>query len=122
MELVTVVPVIVAVLELLLKVAVTIALWLLAKVAAAMALKVAVAVPAAAVTDAGTVSSVLLLDSVTLDPPAGALWVRVTAHVPTPPGLRLAGLQASVETRTGAWSVIVEVFELPPKVAVMIAA
>jgi hypothetical protein len=46
---------------------------LLAIVAAAVALNVAVVAPAATVTDAGTVSKVLLLPSVTLDPPAGAV-------------------------------------------------
>src|SRR5580704_5506193 len=49
----------VAVFELVLRVAVTVALWLVAIEAAAVALKVAVVAPAAIVTDAGTVSEAL---------------------------------------------------------------
>src|SRR5580704_3725098 len=70
--------------------------------AAAVALKVAVVAPAATVTDAGAVSSALLLASVTLDPPVGAVWVRVTVQVLTALGPRLVGLQAKVEIRPGA--------------------
>jgi len=51
--------------------------------AAAVTLNVAVVAPAATVTDAGTVSEALLLASVTLDPPVGAVWVSVTMHVLT---------------------------------------
>ena len=40
--------------------------------AAAVALKLALAAPAATVTEAGTVSDVLLLASVTVEPPARA--------------------------------------------------
>ena len=72
------------------------------KVAAAVALKVVVPAPAAIVTDAGTASRVLLLFSVTVDPPVGAAAFKVTVHLLTPPGLRLEGLHVSVETRTGA--------------------
>ena len=67
-----------------------------------MALKVAVVAPAATVTEAGTVSRVLLLASVTLDPPVGAIWVRVTVQVLTALCPRLAGLHATPETSTGA--------------------
>ena len=56
---------------------------MLAMVAAAVALKVAVVAPADTVTEAGTVSRALLLASVTLEPPAGAVWVRVTVQVLT---------------------------------------
>ena len=94
---------------------------MLVKAALALALKVALVAPAGTVTDAGTVSKVLLLARVTLDPPVGALWASVTVQVLTPPGLRLVGLQASAETRTGAIRLIVEIFELLPKVAVTIA-
>jgi hypothetical protein len=45
---------------------------LLAIEAAVVALKVALVDPAPTVTDAGTVSEVLLLASVTAEPPAGA--------------------------------------------------
>lgn len=91
--------------------------------AAAVALKVAVAAPAATVTDAGTVSEVLLLASATLDPPVGAVWVRVTVQVPIALWLRLVGLHVTSETRTdpGANRLIVEVCELLPRIAVMVA-
>ena len=85
-----------------------------------MTLKLAVVAPDASLTDAGTVSTVLLLSSVTVDPPAGALSASVTLHVPVEPGLRLMG-QVSAETRTGAARIIVEVFELLPSVAVTVA-
>ena len=94
---------------------------MLAMVAAAVALKVAVVAPAVTVTEAGTVSSALLLVSVTLDPPVGAVWVRVTVQVLTALCPRLVGLQARVETSTGASRLIVAVFELLPRVAVTVA-
>jgi hypothetical protein len=58
---------------------------LLAIKAAAIALKVATTAPAATVIAAGTVSELLLLASVTADPPAGAVWVSVTVHALTAP-------------------------------------
>jgi hypothetical protein len=94
---------------------------LLAIEAAAVALNVAVVAPAATVNDDGKVSRMLLLASVTLDPPAGAVWVSVTVHVPTALCPRLVGLQATPETTTGANRLIVAVCELLPRVAVMIA-
>jgi hypothetical protein len=94
---------------------------LLAIEAAAVALNVAVVAPDATVTDAGTVSEVLLLASVTLEPPAGALWVSVTVQVLTALCPRLVGLQARVETSTGASRLIVAVWELVPRVAVTVA-
>lgn len=45
---------------------------MVAMLADAVALNVAVVAPAATVTDAGTVSRVLLLASVTAEPPTGA--------------------------------------------------
>ena len=94
---------------------------MLAMVAAAVALKAAVVAPAAAVTDAGTVSDVLLLASVTVEPPAGAAWVRVTVQVLTALWLRLTGLHARVETSTGASRLMVAICELLPRVAVTVA-
>ena len=88
--------------------------------AAVVALNVAVVAPAATVTDAGTVSEVLLLVSATLDPPAGAVWVSVTVHVPAALCPRLAG-HASVDTSTGATRLTVAVCELLPRVAVTAA-
>jgi hypothetical protein len=89
--------------------------------AAAVALKVAVVAPATTVTDAGRVSDVLLLANATLDPPVGAVWVRVTVQVLTALCPRLVGLQDTPETRTGARRLIVAVCELLPKVAVTVA-
>jgi hypothetical protein len=94
---------------------------LLAITAAAVALKVALVDPAATVTDAGTVSEVLLLASVTLDPPAGAFWVSVTVQVLTALCPRVVGLHAMPETSTGAVRLIVDVCELLPRVAVTVA-
>jgi hypothetical protein len=91
--------------------------------AAAVALKVAVVAPAATVTDAGTVSEVLLLASITLEPPVGAVWVSVTVQVLTALGLRLVGPQARPDTRIaeGANRLMVTVCELAPRVAVTVA-
>ena len=94
---------------------------LLAMEAAAVALKVAVVAPAATVTEAGTVSRVLLLASVTVAPPARAVWVNVIVQVLTALWPRVAGLQATVETRTGANRLTVAVCELLPRDAVTVA-
>jgi hypothetical protein len=67
-----------------------------------VALKLAVVAAAATVTDAGTVREVLLLDSVTAAPPAGATLVRVTVQALVALGPKLVGLQASDDTSTGA--------------------
>ena len=94
---------------------------MLAIEAAVVALKVALVDPAPTVTDAGTVSEVLLLASVTLDPPAGAAWVRVTVQVLTALCPRLVGVQPNVETTTGATRLIEAVWELVPSEAVTVA-
>ena len=94
---------------------------MLAIEAAAVALNVAVVVPVATVTDAGMVSEALLLARVTLDPPVGADWVTVTVQVLTALCPRLVGLQARVETSTGASRLMAAVWELLPKVAVTVA-
>ena len=75
-------------------------------VAAAVALKVPVVAAAATVTDAGVVSSGLLLDTETAVPPAGATLVRVTVQPLIAPEARLEGLQPS-EDKPGGVSVIV---------------
>ena len=67
-----------------------------------MAVKVAVVAAAATVTDAGTVSSALLLDSDTEEPPVGAALVKVTVQLLAALEFRLVGLQLSVDTSTGA--------------------
>jgi hypothetical protein len=81
-------------------------------IAAVVALKVAVDAAAATVTEAGTVSVALVFVSVTLAPPAGAAFDRVTVHVLEAFGPRLVGLQASDDTSTGAISVMVALAEL----------
>jgi hypothetical protein len=94
---------------------------LLAIVVAAVALNVAVVDPAATVTEVGTVSAALLLESVTADPPAGAACVKVTVQLLTALCPRLVGLQATPDTKTGATRPIIAVCELPPSVAVTVA-
>lgn len=58
--------------------------------------------PAATVIEAGTVSTRLVLESVTIAPPLGAALVKVTVQVLKESGPRLVGLQASEDTSTGA--------------------
>ena len=69
-------------------------------IATVVALKVADMAVAATVTDAGTVSVALVLVRVTIAPPVGAAWVKVTMQVLEAFGPRLVGLQASEETST----------------------
>ena len=106
--------------ELLLYVAVTVALWLLAMVLV-VALKVPVVAPAATVIDAGTVSTVLLLVSVTAAPPVGAACVNVTVQVLDAFCPKLVGLHASDDTVTGATRLTVALAELLLYVAVTVA-
>ena len=87
--------------------------------AAAVALKAAVVAPAATVADTGTVSEALLLESVTLDPPA--VGVKVTVHALAAPCPRLVGLHTTPDTSSGATRLIATVFELVPTVAVTVA-
>ncbi len=111
---------IVALAELLLYVAVTVALWLL-PIVVVVALNVAVVAAAATVTDVGTVRVALLFVSATTAPPAGAGCVRVTVQVLEAFCPRLAGLQPSDDTNTGANRLIVAFAELLLYVAVTIA-
>ena len=87
---------------------------------AAVAVNVAdVALPAT-LTEAGTGSAVELLDAkVTVLPPAGAPWFKVTVHVVVAPDATLAGAHASVDTaRLGATVTVAVV--LPPRLAVIV--
>jgi hypothetical protein len=68
--------------------------------AVVVALKVPVVAAAATVIDAGTLSVLFVLVSVTLAPPAGAALVSVTVQVLDAFGPRLVGLQATDETST----------------------
>ena len=71
------------------------ALALLPKAALVM-LKVAVVAAGHITTDAGTVSTELLLARVTEAPPLGAGWGKITAQVAEACGPRMEGLQTSV--------------------------
>jgi hypothetical protein len=97
-----------------------VALWSVA-IVVVVAVKVAVVAAAATVTEAGTVSAGLLLESATEAPPAGAALVRVTVQVEDEFWLRLVGLHVTEETSTGATRLIVAVAEVVPRVAVRVA-
>ena len=79
---------------------------------AVVALNVVEVAAAATVTDAGTASVELVLVRVTVAPPLGAGWVRVTVQVLEELGPRLAGLHASEETSTDATRLTVVLAEL----------
>ena len=91
--------------------AVTVALELLL-IAAVVTLKVVDVVATATITEAGTVNVALEFERVTLAPPAGADWVRVTVQVLEELAPMLAGLQASDETSTDAARFTVVLAEL----------
>jgi hypothetical protein len=84
----------VALAEVPLYVAVTVALWSLA-IVPAVALKVADREPAATVTDAGTVNAALLSEIAIAAPPAGAAFESVTVQTELAPEVRLAGLHCT---------------------------
>ena len=77
-----------------------------------VALNVPVVAAAATVIDAGTLSVLFVLVSVTLAPPAGAALLSVTVQVLEAFGPRLVGLQATDETSTEATRVTVVFAEL----------
>ena len=89
-----------------------VAVWLLMTVPA-VAVNVLAVAPAATVTEPGTVSTALLLDSETAAPPIGAAPDNVTVHVEVPPLPRLVGAHASELTVIpGGFSETVAVCEL----------
>jgi hypothetical protein len=90
---------------------VTVALALLL-MAAVVTVKFADVAAAATVTEAGTVSFALEFERVTLAPPAGAGWVRVTVQVLEEFCPRLLGLQAKDDTSTVAARFTVVLAEL----------
>jgi len=65
------------------------------------ALKVALVVPAATVTDGGTVAEELPLESATVTPPEGAVAVRNTVQVAVAPGAMVPGTQVMLERAAG---------------------
>jgi post-segregation antitoxin (ccd killing protein) len=79
---------------------------------------VAIKLPAPTVTEAGTVSAVALLDSVTVAPP---VFDSVTVHVAFAPDAKLVGLQVSPLTTVAVASEIAAVCVLPFNFAVMVA-
>jgi len=85
-----------------------------------VALNVAEVAAAATVTDAGTVRVALVSVRATAAPPLGAGWVKVTVQVLEALGPRLVGLQARLETNTGATRLMVAFAELLLYVAVMV--
>jgi hypothetical protein len=87
----------------------------------AAALKVADVAPAATMSEAGTLSRALLLDSWIEVPPEGAAGVKATVQVLEAPGPRLAGVQASEESVRGITRLTGVVCEMLFSVAVMIA-
>ena len=62
--------------------------------------KVAVVLPAATVTEVGTVAAALLLESETETPPDGAAPLKVTVPVADVPLVTLEGLTATDESET----------------------
>jgi hypothetical protein len=88
------------------------ALWSVA-IPVVLAIKKPVVEFAATMTNAGTTRVELLLDRAMLAPPAGAACVKVTVQVLEALGPRLAGLQASAETITGATRLTTVLAELP---------
>jgi hypothetical protein len=79
---------------------------------AAVALKVVLVALELTVTDAGTVRMELLLDRVTVVPPAGAAWVSAMVHKAEAFDTRLDGVQTNDETRTVAARLTFVVAEL----------
>ncbi|MGD0669125.1 MAG: hypothetical protein ABSB23_16325 [Bryobacteraceae bacterium] len=68
----------------------------------ATAVKVADIAPDATLTEDGTLSAVVLLESVTVTPPAPAACDSVTVQVVTHPEFRLVGLQDTKLTEVAA--------------------
>jgi len=85
--------------------------------------KVALVAPAATVTLAGAAATVLLLESVTLNPPAGAADVNVTVPCADAPPVTLVGLTATADSEAGGGggvTVSVAVLVAPPKAPVTV--
>ena len=75
-------------------------------------LKVADVAAAGTVTEAGTVNVASEFERVTLAPPVGAAWVRVTVQLLEELAPMLEGLQASDETSAGATRLTTALAEL----------
>jgi hypothetical protein len=88
---------------------------------ATVAVNVALVNPAPTLTLAGTVILALLLDSVTVDPPAGATPVNVTVQLEVPGAFTVAGEQLKLLGWAGDTKLSVTVFVTPPVLAVTTA-
>ena len=89
----------------------------------ATALNEALADPAGTATEAGTASRLLLLESATEEPPAGAAWLRLTVQVETARersvvGPQLNELNTVVAADTASETLVV--LEMAPSVAVTV--
>ena len=101
--------------------ALTVTAWLAATEPAA-AVKAAVEEPAAARTEAGTVKAALLEERVTVEPPVGAAWERVTVQAALELEGTVAGEHCSPVTVTiGAEIVRAATAEVPLREAVTVA-
>jgi hypothetical protein len=78
-----------------------------------VALKLADRAVAATATEAGTVRVELEFERVTVAPPLGAGWAKVTEHLVEELGPKLVGLHARADTSTGATRLTVVMAELP---------
>ena len=85
----------------------------------AVAVNVAVATDGETATEAGTVSSVVLLDTATERPPVGAAALVVMVQVLLAPEFSEVGVQTSAVTVTGGARLRDAVCELPFNAAVM---
>ena len=73
--------------------------------------KVALVAPEPTITLTGTAAAVVLLESVTVAPPAGAALTRVTVPVELPPPVTLDGDTVRFDTATCAPGVTVRIAE-----------
>jgi hypothetical protein len=90
---------------------VTVPFWFTVK-AAASRVNVPDAAPAAIASGVGAESRGLVVEIVTLAPPARAGLVSVTVHVEDDDGASEAGLHETAETNTGATRLMVALAEL----------
>jgi len=93
----------------------------LGSVLSVVSVKLPVDDEAGTVTEAGTVSTGLLLESDKVTPPLGAAAERVTVQVLLDPALRLAGVQAKLVTVTRGKRLRLKVLEVPFNEAVTVA-
>ena len=89
--------------------------------AVAVAVKLAVVAPPFTATEAGTVAEALLLDRLTLKPPAGAAELKVTVQALVPGVATEAGVQLKLAGWTSGLTVMLAVRLTPAADAVMVA-